>query len=187
MLTIVTSAASRGGLPNPRPPKILALHIEGPKIVRCRWCPSARCAEHDLHRERRRVADAIILTPRSQARLSERLKQRAHRSRVHHIVRLIVRLISVVWRDGSVVRSVLSVSRGLSFSVIMKLGSKFQFPNQSDSQNARRWRAARVFALPGLRVSYGTFESPSYLSHFSPSRLRSTAARPAASLAAITR
>ena len=36
-----------------------------------------------------RVVDAIILTPRSQARLSERLKQRAHRSRVHHIVRLV--------------------------------------------------------------------------------------------------
>jgi hypothetical protein len=35
-----------------------------------------------------RVADAVILTPRSRARLSERLKQRAHRSRVHHIVRL---------------------------------------------------------------------------------------------------
>ena len=36
-----------------------------------------------------RVADAIILTPRSRARLSERLKQRAHRSRVHHIVHLV--------------------------------------------------------------------------------------------------
>ena len=36
-----------------------------------------------------RVADAIILTPPSRARLSERLKQRAQRSRVHHIVRLI--------------------------------------------------------------------------------------------------
>jgi hypothetical protein len=40
-----------------------------------------------------RVVDAIILTPRSQARLSERLKQRAHRSRVHHIVH-IGRLVS---------------------------------------------------------------------------------------------
>jgi hypothetical protein len=68
----------------PDPHKILALQTEGPKIVRCRWCPSARCAEHDLRdlrRERKRVADAIILTTRSRARLSERLKQRAHRSR----------------------------------------------------------------------------------------------------------
>ena len=54
MRTIVTGAASRGGPPNPRPPQILALQmIEGPKIVRCRWCPSARCAEHDLRRERK--------------------------------------------------------------------------------------------------------------------------------------
>ena len=53
-ITMVTSAASRGGLPNPRPPQLLALQmIEGPKIVRCRWCPSARCAQHDLRRERK--------------------------------------------------------------------------------------------------------------------------------------
>ena len=36
-----------------------------------------------------RVADAVILTPRTRARLSEQLKQRAHRSRVQHIVRLV--------------------------------------------------------------------------------------------------
>jgi len=74
-------------------------------------------------------------------------------------------------------------------------GRVFVFSNLDRNSNfqikairfACRWRAARVFALPGLRVSYGTFESPSYLSHFSPSRLRSTAARPAASLAAMTR
>ena len=66
MRTIVTGAASRGGPFNPRPPQILALQmIEGPKIVRCRWCPSARCAEHDLRRERkshrrRRHIDAAV-------------------------------------------------------------------------------------------------------------------------------
>ena len=69
-----------------------------------------------------RVADAVekshYLTPRSQARLSERLKQRAHRSRVHHIVRL-VSSRSLVYRDGSVVRSALPVSRvcGSGFNV----------------------------------------------------------------------
>ena len=118
MRTIVTGAASRGGPPNPRPPQILALQmIEGPKIVRCRWCPSARCAEHDLRRERKSrrrrhhfdaaVAGAAVGTTET-ARAS--LACSSHRS--HRSSRLIAsRLVSVVYRQGSLGRDVASPPR----------------------------------------------------------------------------
>jgi hypothetical protein len=50
------------------------------------------------------LAEANILPAQSWARLSERLKQRAHRSRVHHIVHIVrlvsVHLVSIVYRHG---------------------------------------------------------------------------------------
>ena len=91
--------------------------IEGPKIVRCRWCPSARCAEHDLRRERKSrrrrrhfdaaVAGAAVGTTET-ARAS--LACSSHRSS---------RLVSVVYRHGSLVRGALPVSRvcGSGFDV----------------------------------------------------------------------
>ena len=95
MRNIVTGADEGGALiPDPQ---ILALQMIEAKRVRCRWCPAATSRRGT----RFSAVNENVATPTpsycAAARASawQRLK-RARRSRVHHIVRLVVRLVSVV-------------------------------------------------------------------------------------------
>ena len=83
--------------------------IEGPKIVLCRWCPSAPCAEHDLRRARKSAGAAVGTTDTARASLS--CSSNASFVSSRHA--------SFVWRDGSLVRSALPVYRvcGSGFDV----------------------------------------------------------------------
>jgi hypothetical protein len=66
-------------LPNPRSSPQLLVQSDGPKIVHCRWCPSARCAQRDAVNENR-VADAVA------SRGSDRRARRARRALLQRLV-----------------------------------------------------------------------------------------------------
>jgi hypothetical protein len=63
----------------PNPPHHSRSRATCPKIVQCRWCPSARCEYHDAVNENR-VADAVA------SRGSDRRARRARRALLQRLV-----------------------------------------------------------------------------------------------------